>query len=779
MWKPASSSVSWRPLGIGAIPLLVAGFAHAAGPAEQAEVRFFRERIEPVLRAECYRCHSAGAEKVKGGLLLDSRAGLLDGGDTGPALVPGKSGESLLIQAIRHEDGLEMPPKKPRLPETTVDDFVRWVDSGAAGPSETQATTAGGPIAPEARQHWSFQPLRRVVPPTVTDRDWVRNPIDSFILAKLEGRGWRPAPPASRPEWIRRVTFDLIGLPPRPEEVEAFVDDPSPDAYERVVDRLLASPHHGERWAQHWLDVVRYAETEGYEYDRHIPDAWRFRDYVIASLNADKPFDRFLTEQIAGDEIAPEDPECLTASIFHRLGPVRRNAGNPEIALSRNEVLTERTDIIGAAFLGMTIGCARCHNHKLEPISQKDYYSLQAYLAATEEHDVILAPEDVRQAWEASAQDLKDEIQRLKKRAKRTVGEEKARLNTEIEATEDRLPPPLPTIPTTRNDPGRRTAIHVLKRGVWENKGALVGPRPPGVLVPDDQPGLPPDVDDPRTRLARWLASPDHPLTARVIANRLWHHHFGAGLVKTVNDFGIRGDRPSHPELLDWLTATLIEGGWRLKPIHRLIVLSNTYRQSSRSPLAAEAGQGDPEGRLLWQFPRRRLTAEEIRDALLAVSGTLDLKAGGPSVMVPVDPELVRLLYKPSQWKVAGAAHEHDRRSIYLIAKRNLRLPFMETFDAPALLNSCARRESSTHAPQALEMLNGRIANDLAGAFSRRLEREAGGDPGRVVDRAFRLAIGRPPSPDERTLSIDFLRQQPIEEFALAVFNLNGFLYVP
>jgi cytochrome c553 len=765
-------------LRIGALVLILSvsgfGVSPASGQAPPGDAEtLFEQKIRPVLAGTCLKCH--GGEKVSGGLRLDSRASILKGGDSGPAIVPGEPDESLLVQAIRHEDGLAMPPKKPKLPDPTIADFERWVKLGAPDPR----TGRSNPEDESARRHWAFQPVKKGEPPRVADASWPRNPVDAFILAKLEGRRWTPAPEAGRVEWMRRVSFDLTGLPPTPEDVAAFAADPAPDAFERVVDRLLNSPQYGERWAQHWLDVVRFAETEGYEYDRHIPDAWRYRDYVIDSLNRDKPFDRFLVEQVAGDEVAPGDPECLTATMFHRLGPVRRNAGNPEIALSRNEVLTERTDILGTAFLGLTVGCARCHNHKLEPIAQKDYYRLQAFLAATDDHNIVLASTEEQRDWEAKTERIKQEIEPLKRKAKRAVGEEKERLTSEIEALEDQMPPTLATIPSTRNDFTQRTPIHVLKRGIWENKGEPVGPRPLGVLVPEDQPELPADVADPRTRLARWLTAPEHPLTARVLVNRLWQRHFGAGLVKTVNDFGTRGDRPSHPELLDWLAATLVENGWRLKPIHRLLVLSSTYRQSGRSPLADKAMRSDPEDRLLWHFPRRRLEAEEIRDAMLAVSGRLILKGGGPSVMVPVDPELVRQLYKPSQWAVAPSPSEHDRRSIYLIAKRNLRLPFLETFDAPALLTSCARRESSTHAPQALELLNGRLSNDLADSFARRLEREAGPDPERMIDRAFLLAMGRPPTSDERILSLAFLREQPLREFALAVFNLNGFLYVP
>jgi mono/diheme cytochrome c family protein len=760
------------------ISLIVAELGPAApGSTGDDGAAVFERVVRPVLDGTCARCH--GAEKTSGGLRLDTRRSLLEGGESGPAVVPGDPDSSVLIHAIRHEDGLAMPPKKPKLPEETIAGFVKWVELGAPDP-RTGRSAASAPSWPEqVRRHWAFLPVRKTTPPEVKHLEWVRNPVDAFILAALEGRNWLPAPPAGRAEWLRRASFDLIGLPPTPEEIEAFEADTSLDAFERVVDCLLDSPRYGERWAQHWLDLVRFAETEGYEYDGHIPGAWRYRDYVINALNRDKPFNRFIVEQLAGDEIEPDNPESLTASIFHRLGPVRRNAGNPEIALSRNEVLTERTDIIGTTFLGLTIGCARCHDHKLEPVLQKDYYRLQAYFAASDEHNIVLAPEADRKVWEAKTARTKSEMQRLQQRIKRASPGEKDRLKAAVGALEERTPLPLPTIPSTWNAFEKRTAVHVLKRGIWENKGEAVGPRPPSILVPAEQPELAADVFDPRTRLARWLTDPGNPLTARVLVNRLWQHHFGAGLVKTANDFGTKGARPSHPELLDWLATTLVEGGWRLKPMHRLIVLSSTYRQGGRSDISAEADRTDPEDRLLWRFPRRRLEAEEVRDAMLAVSGLLNLKAGGPSVMVPVDRDLVKLLYKPSQWKVAADRSDYDRRSVYLIAKRNLRLPFFEAFDAPPLLTSCARRESTTHAPQALELLNGPLSNELAGAFAARLAAETGGSPDLVVERAFRLALGRPPTTKERELSVAFLREQPLKEFALAIFNLNGFLYVP
>jgi hypothetical protein len=761
-------------LQLALLSLVPGQIAPATEPALDDGARFFREKIEPVLKKECFGCHSTQAKEVKGGLRLDTRLGLRSGGDSGPVVVEGKGDKSRLVQAIRHDGDLAMPPEKPKLPAQTVADFVKWVEMGAPDPRQDTAAVVRDP-----KLHWAFQPIRGVAPPTVKDKFWPASALDTFILARLESRGWIPAPAASRAQWLRRVNFDLVGLPPLPEEIVQFERDDSPEAFERVVDRLLASPRYGERWAQHWLDVVRFAETEGYEYDRHVPDAWRFRDYVIESLNRDKPFDRFLTEQIAGDEIQPENPECLAASIFHRIGPVRRNAGNPDIALSRNEVLTERTDIIGTAFLGLTVGCARCHNHKLEPIAQKDYYRLQAYFAATSEHNILLASAAEQKEWEAKTAAAKQEIQRVQARAKQATGEERDRLIAEVETLEDKLPPPLSTIPSTRNDSAQRTAIHVLRRGEWENKGEPVGPRPLSILVSDELPELAADVANPRTQLAEWLTNQRHPLTARVIANRLWQAHFGIGIVKTANDFGIRGDPPTHPELLDYLSASLIDSGWSLKTLQRQIVLSNTYRQSGYSPSASQAEQADPENRLLWRFSRRRLSAEELRDAMLAVSGRLNLQAGGRSVMVPVDPQLVEQLYKPAQWQIAERAAEYGRRSIYLIAKRNLRLPFLEVFDAPTLLASCSRRQASTHAPQALELLNGRLSNDLAVSFAKRLQQESGGAPEQIVERAFWLTAGRAPTPRERDLSLDFLREGLVPEFALAMFNLNEFLYVP
>jgi hypothetical protein len=600
--------------------------------------------------------------------------------------------------------------------------------------------------------HWSLQPRTRPEIPQFTapeERQWVRNQIDAFVLASLKKKGLRPAAEADRATLIRRLSFDLLGLPPSPAETTAFVSDTGANAFERLVDRMLASPQYGERWGRHWLDVVRFAESEGFEYDRVLPGLWRYRDYVIKSFNDDKPYDTFVEEQLAGDEINDKDKDLLIAAGFYRLGPVRRNAGNQAIAFSRLEVLNDRTDVLGPAFLGLTVGCARCHNHKYDDIPHEDYFRMQAFLAAMDEYDV---PVDDKGEPKATGK-------------KTTPGKGKAG-------------PVDPIINSVRNYADTRQPIHVLKRGDPELKGKQVGPRALGMLLPKDAAELPPETAKPRTLLAKWLTASDHPLTARVMVNRIWQGHFGKGIVETANDFGVNGARPSHPELLDYLANAFVEGGWRIKPLHRMIVLSSTYRQSSRVASAREAAEKDPDNRLLWHFQPRRLDAEEVRDAMLWAAGVFNPKPGGPSVLVPVDTDLIELLYDKKQWMVTKDAQEHNRRSVYLLAKRNLRLPFAEVFDQPDAATSCSRRETSTHALQALELLNGKTSNRLAQAFAERLQREAGSEPVDQVKLAYQLIAGRPPHAAELAIGVEFLRTQPPREFALALFNLNAFLYV-
>jgi len=663
----------------------------------------------------------------------------------------------------------------------------------------------GDVYSADERSHWSLQPRTWPTVPTfeaVQENAWVSNPVDAFVLSRLKRSELRPSPPADRRAIARRLHFNLIGLPPTTDTISAFVNDLAPDAYERLVDRLLANPHYGENWAQHWLDVVRYSESEGFEYDRHRAGAWRFRDYVIRSFNADKPYDRFVLEQIGGDEL-DENPaeafphETRVAAGFHRLGPVRRNAGNTDVAFSRNEVLTEMTDALGAAFLGLTVGCARCHDHMFDAIRQRDYYRLQAFLAATHERDLQLGDPEAVQRWNAENEVIQAEIKRLRDALDDANGEEREKLAYQLKAAQKQQPTPLPTISSVTNDAAKRSEIHVLERGQTDKPKELVGPRVLGVLLTSSAAEYPADIASPKTKLAQWLIDPSHPLTARVYVNRLWHHQFGQGIVATPNDFGVNGAAPTNLQLLDYLANELVTGDWSTKRIQRLILTSSTFRQQSstergtrsaeparldsesapRSELRAPSSI-DPDNRLLWHFSRRRLTAEELRDSLLAVSGRLNENIGGPSIMPPVKKELVDLLYDPAQWQVTPDKREHDRRSVYLVAKRNLWLPFLEVFDQPDLQTSCARRQSSTHAPQALEMLNGELASDLAPAFARRLRAEAGGDHTQQVARAFQLVAGRAPTSSEQRLALEFLRDQSLEEFALVMVNLNAFLYV-
>jgi hypothetical protein len=645
-----------------------------------------------------------------------------------------------------------------------------------------ETTAPLGTYTAVERRHWSFQKRQRPEVPSfaaAADKAWVKTPVDAFILARLQKEGLRPAPEADRATLIRRASFALKGLPPTPEEIRAFVNDRSPNAWEKVVDGYLASPQYGERWAQHWLDVVRFSETDGFEYDTHRNGAWRFRDYVIQSLNADKPYDRFVMEQLAGDELDGKSEWLRVASGLQRMGPLRKNAGNQEVASSRSEVLTEMTNIVGAAFLGVTIGCARCHDHKFDAFRQSDYYRIQAYFAATHEKDISLASEAEQAAWKAKAKATEEEIKKIKASMKGKEGEALAAIEKQLEEATDRLPAPLPALFSVENDFQRQTPIHLLERGEYTRPKDKVGARPLGVLLPEGAPERATLPENPRTKLAEWIVDPENPLTARVMANRMWYWSFGRGIVATPNDFGKMGLRPTHPELLDWLANTLVEGGWKLKPMHKLLLLSSTWMQAYETPEFTAAMAKDPENKLQWHTSRRRLEAEELRDAMLAVAGRLNLKMGGQSIMVPVDKELTNLLYKPSQWAVAADKTEHDRRSVYMIAKRNLRVPMMEAFDAPDTQISCARRESSTHAPQALELTNGMFANEMAEAFAARLTKEAGADAAKLATRAWELATGRAPNARELALARQYLDgRRPLREFALAVLNLNAFAYV-
>jgi hypothetical protein len=713
------------------------------------------------------------------------------------------------------------------------------------------------PLEPELtdrdRNHWAFVKPTRPAPPRVRDRAWVRSPIDAFILARLEQAALTPAPPADRATLLRRVTFDLTGLPPTPAELDAWLADTSPNAYERLVDRLLASPHYGERWAQHWLDVVRFAESNGYEVDGERPHAWRYRDYVVRSLNADKPYDEFLREQIAGDELAAgREPrtctELLVATGFHRCGPVHLVSGNVDPEVNRQEVLTEMTAGLGSAVLGLTIGCARCHDHKFDPVSQADYYRLQAFFAAAQPKEVPIAGAEEKAARERLAKELNAKLAPLKKQVgeldrpvrdrlteakraklepayrdalaaaadKRTPAQKKlaehaqilirvtwdevldampaadrqrrAVLREQMHALDAQMPPPAAEAWAVRNEE-KTPATHLLIRGDVARKGAKLEPSVPRVLTTQAR-GLPAAGLKPsRVALADWATRPDHPLTARVLVNRLWQHHFGRGLVATPNDFGVRGERPTHPELLDWLAVEFVESGWSLKHLHRLMVLSSTYRQASRVAADAPCRRLDADNRLLSRMNRRRLEGEALRDSLLAAAGTLNRKVGGPKVFVPLEPEVYDLIFTEGEpdglWPVTPDQREHTRRTLYLFAKRNVRLPILEAFDQPDTLSSCPQRSVSTFAPQALILLNGPLAQGQSKRFAERLLRECGPDVDRLIDRAYRLALGRTPKDVEVRMGQDFLGgaansslSERAADFCLALVNRNEFVYL-
>jgi hypothetical protein len=656
--------------------------------------------------------------------------------------------------------------------------LIAWTLIAAA------VAVAGAPLGTYTaaeRRHWSFQARSNPPAPSfasATDKTWASGAVDAFVLSRMKKEGLSPSLKADRATLIRRVTFDLTGIPPTPAETAAFLNDKSPKAWGRVVDRLLASEHYGEHWGKHWLDVVRFSETEGFEYDNYRPDAWRYRDYVIRAFNNDKPFDRFIQEQIAGDEIAPKEHESLIAGGFNRLGPIRRNAGNQLVASSRNEQLTEMTNIVGTGILGVTLGCARCHDHKFDGFRQTDYYRMQAFFAALQADDPITVPDAEQKAWKEKATPVEQEVGKLTLELNKLTkaGMPTAEIQAKLNEAQARMPAPLPSLFTVKDDFAKKADIRVLPRGDYEHPGEPVGMRFPGVLLGEDAPELSGDLTKPRETLATWLTEAKNPLTARVMVNRIWEYTFGRGIVATPNDFGRMGERPVNPELLDWLANDFVAGGWSVKRIQRTILLSNTYQQSS-----ATVSPKDPDSRYLSRFPRQRLDAEEIRDSMLAVAGRLNEKKGGPGVTIPLDPALVQAMYKPSQWVPAKDAAEYDRRSVYLFAKRNMELPFMQVFDAPDSTISCPRRESSTHAPQALEMLNGELSNQMARAFGDRLVKDAGASAERQVRLAYQLAAGRPPRPQELKMGAEFLSRGGAKargQFALAMFNLNAFLYV-
>jgi hypothetical protein len=604
-----------------------------------------------------------------------------------------------------------------------------------------------------------FEPIAQVEPPADAS-GWSANPIDCFIRAKQREHGLRPAAPADKRTLIRRASFDLTGLPPRPEEVADFLEDASPNAFARVVDRLLSSPRYGERWGRHWLDLVRYADTGGYESDLRYPNAWKYRDYVVRAWNADKPFDHFLKEQLAGDELWPDDADATLATALYCVGPVQPDSAVVSDQLEY-EWLSDAVDTTGAAFLGMTFGCARCHNHKYDPITQKDYFALQAVFAASDRP----YPGKVRDLRIRGLNQLLSETPIPKE----LQNDPRCTVQTE-ERTGFRL--------FHRTQPLEVRRRH---RGEVNKPREVVNPALPVFLMATEHKSDFSEVpsDKRRAALAAWLASPENPLTARVLVNRVWGWHFGQAIVRTPGDFGAQGEPATHPELLDWLARDLVEHGWSLKYLHRRILLSSTYRM--RSVAEGNGLEIDPDNRLLWHFPRRRLEGEAIRDSLLACAGALNLKLYGPPVVPPLSgQELTGLFDARGKWPVTKDTSEHTRRSVYVLVRRTFLYPLFASFDPPEVMTSCPRRMQTVVPAQALTLLNSPLAREQSAAFARRLVRECGDDPEKVAARAWLLAFCRPITPTESDRALAFLRKHPdgLSELCLALFNANEFVYV-
>jgi hypothetical protein len=850
LWLGRTGRRSWAVLllvGVLGVP------AAAEGPGERTSPRdrpVTQHEVLPILLRRCTVCH--GLRRQEGGLDLHTRAGMLRGGKSGPAVVPGRPEASLLLRRIQAG---EMPPRR-RLIEVSVKPvepaeaelLTRWIAQGAPeGPGAPDAAgTSPDPLVSDGdRDFWSFRPPRPVTLPPVRQPGRVRNAVDAFILHRLEERGLSFAPEADRAALLRRACLDLTGLPPEPAEVEAFLADPAADAYEKVIDRLLASPRYGERWGRDWLDLAGYADSEGKrEQDLIRPDAYRYRDYVIRSLNADKPYDRFLLEQVAGDELAdyehaaeitPDLYDNLVATGLLRMAPDPTWYNLTNFVPDRLEVIADEIDVLGSGVLGLTLKCARCHDHKFDPIPQRDYYRLlDVFKGAYDEHDwlkpnwhptlssgprdqrdVAYVTAEERRQWEGHNAAVQKEIDALQAALERQAEPllQKARaegktapLDTAAlkkldagfkkvaEETEARVKQlearrlPEPTIRALW-DRGEPSPTYVLRRGDYLRPGPLVGPGVPSVLTDGGTPFVPtppwPGAKQTGRRLAfaRWLTRPDNPLTARVLVNRVWKGHFGAGIVRTPGNFGRIGTPPTHPELLDWLAGEFVRQGWSLKALHRLLMTSTTYRQSSA--LTAEQARFDPENALCSRMPLMRLSAEELYDTLLLVAGRLDETPFGPPDPVEVRGDgLVTPARTARGW----------RRSVYVTQQRKQLPTLLETFDLPQMNPSCLERRDSTVAPQALHLMNDGRVQELAGCFAERVAREAGADPARQVEWVYRSALGRPPTTEEKGigtealcrftaewvkhLAADEARRRALATYCHTILNSAAFLYV-
>ena len=846
VWPAAT--IVWCAIGL--LPSLFATLQAAddATPGDVAErtnparskpqlARFFEQEIEPILRKRCWKCHGEG-DAIKGELSLRSREDVLRGGESGPAVSIDEPSSSLLLEAVRY-DGVEMPPDR-QLSDGEIRKLERWVESSVPwtpGKERSRVIRRASRFEQRmaaARDHWAYQPIAPVTPPAVA-RSWCINPIDAFVARGHAARGLQPVPPASKVALLRRVYYDLIGLPPSPQVVRSFLADRSPQAYERVVDRLLASPQYGVRWGRHWLDLVRYAETNSYERDAAKPFVWRYRDYVIDSFNRDKPYDVFVREQLAGDEYVPVRPEARIATGFYRLGIWDDEPVDREQALYDD--LDDIVVTTSQVFLGVNIGCARCHEHKIDPIPQRDYYRFLAFFNGVTRYGVrasetvarnsirSLATEEQRQRLAARRAEHERRLRHvrarmaaiesivkpdfvpveheefkhrqhripiLRKRVPGKLSRDKLEEYIELSRAEEQLlrnvlPGLEKALCVTEIGPKPRETF-VLIRGSARAKGDRVAPGFPVALGDTPLGTIEPLAESSgrRRALAEWITASDNPLTARVIVNRLWHYHFGRGIVRTPSDFGFGGSRPTHPELLDYLAGELMRHEWRLKPIHRMILLSATYRMGSSN--RPEMARVDSANDGLWRFPPRRLDAESIRDSVLAVTGRLNPQLGGPSVFVAIPKEVLAGQSRPgSGWGKSPDA-QASRRSVFIHVKRSLVPPILAAFDGADTDASCPRRYVSTQPTQTLLMLNSEFLQQQSRRLAASLQQTAGDRLKDQIAEGLWRVTQRPPTEreidrglrlirrlvDDRGLS----RRQAMAYYCLVLLNLNEFLYL-
>ncbi len=771
--------------------------------ASAKEIAFFEKKIRPVLVKHCYECHSEESEEddLGGGLLLDTREGIRKGGDSGHAVVPGNVKKSLLLSALLYED-LEMPPEEP-LPANVIADFRRWIRKGAADPRRATAPLRPMVDLEKARQFWSFQPIRRPQPPSVKDNAWPKTEIDRFVLARLEAKALHPLADAEPAVLVRRLYFDLIGLPPAPEQVEAFVGNPTPRAYQQLITQLLDSPQFGERWGRHWLDVVRYGESTGMERNFTYPHAWRYRDYVIQAFNDDKPFDRFIQEQVAGDLLPAKNDaqraEQLIATGLLAMGPKSLNENNREKFAM--DVVDEQIDVTTQAFMGVTASCARCHNHKFDPIPQSEYYALAGIFRSTDtlfgtakvrgnrQAGQLLALDDggLERVSVAGGKQNKAQIAKISrqlKSAQRRVAQFRrqvkkkpalkgklAKLESQVRQLQKRLKKTQPPKKRRKkNQPNvavapakkyeflvmavqdaeqpRDTALRI--RGEANQRGDVIPRGFLSVLTRHPTPKIS-ARESGRLQYAQWLTADDNPLTARVAVNRTWQHLFGRGMVSTVNNFGATGERPTHPELLDHLASQFVEEGWSLKSLIRRIVSSHVYQLGGGSNVHAE--EVDPDNNLLWKMNQRRLEAEAIRDAILQTAGQLDLTPGKGSVVETIGDGDVGRNIRTDRFVVASR-----QRSVYLPIVRGALPEMLQVFDFPDPSIIFGQREVTTVPTQALFMLNNAFVLEQAAHFAQRISADEKLDADQRIGLAYRLALSRRPTSEELSAAKQYLQ---------------------